>query len=72
VADETLVFDRDALANKGVRRDLATLADRRVILNFYKRADLCFVPDRTAVQVNQVRLKDADVASQDYVGGDGH
>jgi hypothetical protein len=72
MSDETLVVDLNAFTNKSVRGDLTTHPDNRVLLDLYKRADLRFVANRTAVQVNQIRLKDADVASQNYICCDWH
>jgi hypothetical protein len=50
-----------------VRGDLAARTNDRVFLHLDKGADLAFIPDRTAVEINQVGLKDADVVSQDYI-----
>jgi hypothetical protein len=63
VAYKTLVFNFDALTNKTMRRDLAARAYHRILLNLDKRADLRFVPNRTAVQVHQFGLKDANAGS---------
>jgi hypothetical protein len=50
-------------------RDLASLADRRPLLDFDERADLGFIADFAAVQVHERRQ--LDVLPQLYVGGDG-
>jgi len=55
---EALVFDRHSFADERVRRDLATLADARILLYLDKRTDLRVRADRTAVKIDQIRLKD--------------
>jgi hypothetical protein len=52
VADEHLVFDRDPLADEGVRRNLAAGSNGRVLLNLDKCADL-----RIVCVVQPYRLK---------------
>ncbi len=72
MTDEALIFDRHAFAHKAMRRDLTTRAYTSVLLNLDKRADLRFWSNRTTVQVDQIGLKDAYVATEFYVCCDGH
>src|SRR5690242_10345233 len=68
MADEDAVFDRDALADERVGRDLHPAADANAFLNFDECADARFVTNLAAVEVDEV--KDLDVAPQLDVGGD--
>jgi hypothetical protein len=61
VADKTLVFNLDTFADKTVRRDLAARTDNRILLNFNKRSDLRFVPNRTTVKIDKFGLKNSNV-----------
>ena len=58
VTDEDVVLDRHALANEGVARDLAAPSNPRVLLDLNKSADLCFVADLAAVQIDELRKLD--------------
>jgi hypothetical protein len=62
VADEDLVLDVDPLTDEGVRRNLAARSDRRVLLDLDERTDLRLIADRAAVEVDEVRMKDPDIA----------
>ena len=65
MADEDLVLDGDALADKGVALDLAVSADEGVFLYFDEGTDLGPVTDRAAVEVDEfVQL---NVLSEDDV-----
>src|SRR5687768_8340918 len=67
MADKTFILNDNALADEGVRRDLATLTDADVLLNLDKGADLRVRANRTAVEIDQVRLKNTDARTNDYV-----
>lgn len=68
VADEDFVFKHDAFANERMAGDLAALADGRAFLDFDESADLCFVTDSAAVEINEG--KEADVFTEDNVRRD--
>ena len=53
MTDEDVVFDVHAFANEGVTRDFATLADRRVFLDFDECANLGFVANFAAVNIDK-------------------
>src|SRR3974390_1558973 len=53
--DKDVVLDRHAFAYERMTGDLAPLADRGILLYFNERADLCAVPNRAAVQVDERR-----------------
>src|SRR6185437_16263063 len=53
VADKHAVFDGDPLANETVAGDLATPAHLGVLLDFDEGADLGFVPNFAAVQIDE-------------------
>jgi len=72
VSHEYVIFDRYSFANKSMRRDLAAAADNRVLLNFDKGADLGFIANRTAVEIDQIRLKDLDPLTQYNISCDRH
>src|SRR6516165_325039 len=55
VPNEDVVFDGDPLAHEGVARDLASLADGRVLLNFDKGSDFCLVSNFATVEVDELR-----------------
>ena len=50
---KTLSSNLHAFADKRVTGDFAALADTGIFLNFDERADLAFVADLTAVQVDE-------------------
>src|SRR5258705_3747314 len=62
MADEHAVLDGDAFTDESVARNLAPPANLRVLLDLDERADLRFVADLTAVQVDE--LSERDVASK--------
>jgi hypothetical protein len=68
MAHEDLVFDRNALADESVRGYLAASADLGVLLDFHERPDLGPIPDRAAVEVDE--LLDFDVAAKADIGSD--
>ena len=53
VSDEDAGFDGHAFADEGVARDLAALADLRALLDFDEGADLRFVADLAAVEIDE-------------------
>jgi hypothetical protein len=67
MADEAVVFDGDALADKRVRADFAAGADVRVFLDLDECADFCFVADRTTIEVDEG--EDSRVLAQSNVRG---
>ena len=58
MSDKHVVFDRHSFANEGVTRNLAALADDGILLDLDKRADLGFVPNFAAIEVNEFREPD--------------
>src|SRR5208283_4231351 len=52
--DKHIVFDDYPLADEGVARNLAALADFGVLLHFNKRPDLCLVSDFATVKVDEL------------------
>src|SRR5271157_5512162 len=54
MANEDIVLDGYPLANKGMARNLAALADFGVFLHLNKCSDLCLVPDFAAVQIDEL------------------
>jgi hypothetical protein len=54
MADENVILDRDALANKGVARDFAPLADRCVFLDLNEGADLGLIANLASVEVDEL------------------
>jgi hypothetical protein len=64
VANKNFVFNSDSLANKAVRGDLATRADRGVFLDFHEGPYAAVVPDRATVKIHLIRMIDLDVGSQ--------
>src|SRR5688572_5867660 len=67
MTDKTFILNRDAFTDETMRRDLTTFTDLRVLLYLNKRADLRVRADRTAVEIDQVGLKDANAGTDDYV-----
>ena len=55
MADEDVIFDRDALTDERVARNLAAAADPGVLLDFDERADLRLVADLAAVEIDKSR-----------------
>ena len=53
MADEHLILQCDALAQKGMAGNLAALPDFGAPLDLDKRSDLGFVPDLAPVQVHE-------------------
>src|ERR1700720_1884167 len=53
VADEHVVFDRDALANEAMAGDLAVLSDSRVLLNLNKSPDFRVVTDFATIKIDE-------------------
>ena len=68
VADENVVFDRHALADKRVAGNLAAAAHAGIFLDLDERADLGFVADLAAVQVDE--LGELYAFSQLHIGRD--
>src|SRR5208282_4565544 len=54
VANENVVFDGHTFADEGVAGDLAAFTNRSVLLNLYKRANLGFIADFAAVEVDEL------------------
>ena len=54
MANEDIVLNDYAFADKGVARDLAALADLGVFLHLNKRADLGLVSNFTTVKVDEL------------------
>src|SRR5258708_6190446 len=61
------VFDVDSLTNKRVRLYFALLADGHPALDFHERANLRFITDSAAINVNEIGMKDFDVTAHLYV-----
>jgi len=55
VADENVVLDRHAFADKSVTGNFAVFADKSVLLDLHERADLGVVADRAAVQIYEIK-----------------
>jgi hypothetical protein len=64
MADKHIVIDMDALADEGMRRDLAAPTNACVPLNLDKRADPGVIPDRAFIEVHEAVV--FDVLSQAY------
>ena len=60
VPDEDIILDRDAFADEGVRRDLATPSNSGVFLHLDECSYLAFVADGATLEVDQFWLKDLD------------
>jgi hypothetical protein len=65
---KNLIFQRDALANESMARDLTPAANFRAFLNFDEGADLGFIPDFAAVEVDEA--EDLDAFAEFDVWGD--
>jgi hypothetical protein len=66
MSDEDIVLNHHAFADEGMTRDLASLPDTRVFLNFNEGADLGLVADRASIQIDE--LRQPDVGSKSDVG----
>jgi hypothetical protein len=55
MSNEDVVFDRHALANKCVARNLAAVTDLRILLDLYESADLRLIADFTAIKIDELR-----------------
>src|SRR5262249_6520012 len=64
VADEHLILDDNAFAQERVRRDLTTCAHTRTSLDLDEGADLCFVTDGAAIEIDQIRMKYLDATTK--------
>jgi hypothetical protein len=53
MTDKDVVLDGHALANKGVRGDLAIPSDEGVLLDLDERSDPAVVADRAAVEIDE-------------------
>jgi hypothetical protein len=53
MANEDVVLNQDALADKGMAGYLTALADAGVLLDFDERTDLGFIPDLASVQIDE-------------------
>ena len=65
VRDETIVSDRDQLADEGVGLDSASLSDHDAALNFDEGPNEAIVADFATVEVD--RLDDCDSAAESHV-----
>ena len=54
MAYENLIFDINAVTNKGMTRDFAVLAYLSSLLNLYVRANLGPVSDRASIDIAKV------------------
>jgi hypothetical protein len=72
MTDEDFILDDDAFANETVGRDLAAGPDDSASLDLYECADPRLVAHCAAVEIHQVRMKDADVLSELDISADGH
>ena len=68
MTNKHLVLDRNALANERVARNFAARAHSGILLNFNKATDARFIPNRTAVKINEAEYLYG--TSQDNVGSD--
>lgn len=59
MADEYVVLDRDAFANKAMAGDFAIFSNPYVLLDFDKSPDFRVFPDVAAVKVDELRQFDA-------------
>ena len=65
VRDHAVIPNRYQVTNKGVRLDLAPLANHRSALDLHKRPDESAVADDAAIQV--YRLDDFDILAEAYL-----
>jgi hypothetical protein len=72
MTDEHLIFDNDAFADKGMRRNFTAFADLDCSLDFDKRANACLGPNRTSVEVNEVGMKNSHPLTEHNIGTYGH
>jgi hypothetical protein len=72
VSDEDVIFNRDTLAYKGVRRNLAARTDLCSGLDLDERANPALITDHAAIEVYQVRMEDPDVTADLNIFCDRH
>src|SRR5262249_24701785 len=53
MADKNVVFNHYAFTDKSVTGDFAALADAGIFLNFHERADLRFITDLAAIEIDE-------------------
>ncbi len=72
VANENVILDSNSLADKAVRGYFAAAANRRILLDFHKRADLGLISDGASVKIDQLGLKYLDALTEDHIRGNWH
>jgi hypothetical protein len=65
MSDEDVILNDDALTNERMTGDLAALPDAGIFLDFDECADLGFVSNLAAIQIDELRK--ANVLSQSHV-----
>src|SRR5207253_6814787 len=69
-ADECTILDSYASRNEGEGLDLYVVAQDDAALNLHEGGDLAVVADGAPVQIDQLRVRDHDVAAEADVGRD--
>jgi hypothetical protein len=64
VSNEYFIFNGDTFADEGMRRYLATRSYPSADLNLNKCADPRFISDDTAIEIDQVGMKDPDLLAE--------
>jgi hypothetical protein len=72
VSDKHFVLNGDAFAHERMRGNLALAANRRVLLDFDKRADPSPVADVAAVEIDEVGMMNNDIPAQSSARGYRH
>ena len=70
MADEHVILDGHAFADEGVAGDLAPPANAGILLNLDEGADLGFVADLAAIEIDELRK--LDVFPELHVGRNAH
>jgi hypothetical protein len=70
--EEYFVLNHYAFAHEGMGGDLAALANDNVLLDLDKSANLGILPDRTTVEIDQVRMANYYSVTQPNIGCNRH
>jgi hypothetical protein len=49
---ENFILNGHSFTDEGVRGNFTSGANKRILLNFHKRANLCLITDRATIQVH--------------------
>ena len=64
MSNEDFILNRNAFADKGVRRYFAARSDLCADLNFNECTDSCLIADDTAIKINEVGMKNPHLFPQ--------